>query len=271
MRRLVHAAVLVALAAPLTALASGPGEEHLPHVMILGTYHMGNPNQDVYNAESDDVRSPKRQKELAELVRLLARFRPTKILVEAPYGSTKIEEQYRRYLAGTFELPSNEREQIAFPLAKLTGARIVPIDVSGAFDLDPVATAASTYGQTATLETVMNTGKVYVDELNAHIKTGTIVETLRWMNADARVDEGERLYLRAVAIGKGDNYAGATLTAGWHERNLKIFANIVRETSSPDERLLVVYGAGHAKLLTEFAMDSGMYVVERPSGYLERR
>ena len=101
------------------------------------------------------------------------------------------------------------------------------------------------------------------------IKSKTIPEILRWINDDRRVDEGERLYLRMTKVGTGADYAGADLVADWHERNLKIFANILRVTTSPDDRVLVVYGSGHAKLLTEFAEDSGEFVVERPSAYLK--
>ena len=46
------------------------------------------------------------------------------------------------------------------------------------------------------------------------------------------------------------------------------FANIQRIAASPEDRVLVIYGSGHAKLLTEFAEDSGAFVVERPSAYL---
>src|ERR1035438_8610935 len=38
-----------------------------PQVMVLGTYHMANPGRDIYNMQADDVRSPKRQQELAQL------------------------------------------------------------------------------------------------------------------------------------------------------------------------------------------------------------
>ena len=40
------------------------------------------------------------------------------------------------------------------------------------------------------------------------------------------------------------------------------------ENPIPEDRVLVIYGSGHAKLLTEFAEDSGAFVVERPSAYL---
>jgi hypothetical protein len=45
--------------------------------MILGVYHFSNPGHDVHNAKVDDVTTPQRQAELAELATRLAQFKPT--------------------------------------------------------------------------------------------------------------------------------------------------------------------------------------------------
>src|SRR5215472_14130917 len=50
-----------------------------PEILVLGTYHMANPGRDVYNMQADDVRSPKRQAEIGELLAVLKKFHPTKI------------------------------------------------------------------------------------------------------------------------------------------------------------------------------------------------
>lgn len=41
------------------------------------------------------------------------------------------------------------------------------------------------------------------------------------------------------------HWAGADLVSDWFRRNMRIHANVVRLVSSPDERVLVIYGAGH--------------------------
>src|ERR1700728_551428 len=46
-------------------------------------------------------------------------------------------------------------------------------------------------------------------------------------------------------------YVGADLVAAWHRRNLKMFAKLSR-LSGPGERILVLYGQGHAYLLRDF-------------------
>ena len=60
-------------------------------VMVLGIYHFPAKN-DVYNAAVDNMLSKKRQAELADLIARLREFKPTKIIIEAPYGDLKQNE-----------------------------------------------------------------------------------------------------------------------------------------------------------------------------------
>src|SRR5512132_3843740 len=53
--------------------------EGRPEILVLGTYHMGNPGRDVFNMQADDVLAPKRQQEMAQVIEVLKKFRPTKI------------------------------------------------------------------------------------------------------------------------------------------------------------------------------------------------
>jgi len=65
-----------------------------PEILVLGTYHMANPGQDVFNMHADSVLSPKRQQEVAQLIEVLKKFRPTKIAVEASVGSQHVGQHY---------------------------------------------------------------------------------------------------------------------------------------------------------------------------------
>ncbi len=62
-------------------------------------------------------------------------------------------------------------------------------------------------------------------------------------------------------------YPGVDLLADWYKRNLKIFSNIARITESKNDRILIIIGAGHAKLLQQFIEDSGEYNWERADKY----
>jgi len=44
--------------------------------------------------------------------------------------------------------------------------------------------------------------------------------------------------------------------ANWYKRNLRIVVNINRITEPGKDRILVIIGAGHLKLLKEFAADA---------------
>src|SRR5436305_15344316 len=85
-------------------------------LMVHGTYHMSNPGQDAVNIQADSVSSPRRQAELAVLLERLAKFRPTKIGVEASRTSKTVSNEYAQYLAGTYKHKDNEIDQIGYAL-----------------------------------------------------------------------------------------------------------------------------------------------------------
>ena len=92
-------------------------------LMVLGTYHMSNPGQDLVNMQADSVSSPRRQKEIAELLERLAKFRPTKIAVEVSRTSKVVRNEYSQYLDGTYKLTDNEIDQIGYALGKRLGLK----------------------------------------------------------------------------------------------------------------------------------------------------
>src|SRR5688572_1476825 len=86
-RVLAFASVLLILSASAAASQS-PATQARAEVLVLGVFHMANPGRDIVNAQVDDVLAPKRQAEIAELITVLKRFRPTKIAVEEAFNST---------------------------------------------------------------------------------------------------------------------------------------------------------------------------------------
>ena len=77
-------------------------------VLVLGVYHMANPGRDIVNTQADDVLTPKRQAEMAQLIEALKKFHPTKIAVEREIGDNSIGKDYADHLAGKHELTRNE-------------------------------------------------------------------------------------------------------------------------------------------------------------------
>ena len=100
------------------------------HVLMLGTFHFTS-KRDFITNEVDDMRSPRRQAELAALTAGLARYEPTKVLIEYPYArSDSINDDFAAYVRGERELSGNEAEQIGWRLAAELGhERIYPVDI----------------------------------------------------------------------------------------------------------------------------------------------
>jgi hypothetical protein len=250
-------------------------EAQKPTVLVLASDHLNNPGSNVLNVQWDDVLTEKRQKEIRDFVSLLKRFKPTKIAVEAPFsaanppGSAQLDERYSLYLRGEYQLTRSEIDQIGFRLAKeLSHQKIYGVDAKEPFDIGRVFEFATANNQQELVDKAFEIGKRQVAEANKLIQTANVTEIYRATNDQRRIDEGHWPYLIMSRIGKDKEYPGVELLADWYKRNLKIFSNITRITESKDDRILVIIGAGHAKLLQQFIEDSGEYNLERAGKYL---
>ena len=240
-------------------------------VLLLGSYHMSNPGLDRFNLEADDVLVAGRQREIQAVVDGLARFLPTKVAVEAPWGDTATVRRYRDYVGGVRELRRSEEEQIGFRLASQLGLEtIYPIDVRMPLDdeaLGPLIAANPRHG--ARLARLDETGRAAMELMGSWLATGTIGDMLYNMNRPDMLPYAHQPYIEVfVPIVEGDDYAGADMVAIWFQRNLRIFANLTRVAHSPNDRIFVVYGAGHVPLLRDFVTDHPDYCVEDPLPYL---
>lgn len=221
-------------------------------VLVLGTYHMNNPGRDIFNTKADDVLAPKRQAEMAQLIEVLKRFRPTKIAVERTAGDERIRKDYAAYLAGTHELTRNEIEQIGFRLAKELGhANVYAVDADGEFPYPRLVKYAKATDRAKELDALLAEIGEMVKTGNAYLGSHTILETLLSMNADEKVAQEVGFYYRQAAFGEPWDWAGADLVADWFRRNMRIYTNVMQLVESPDERVLVIYGSGHTGWLQQ--------------------
>jgi hypothetical protein len=247
-----------------------------PALVILGTYHMGTPGNNVVNGKVDDVTTPERQKQIVELVEKLKRFKPTKVVVECDLeADAKTQEVYERYLAGSYQLSKNETNQIGFRLAKELGhKKVYCVDWSDFWD-DPAINYEKYASKDAELDSflkgVYRNLKKEVDAEHEKLFTLPVTDQLILLNQPERIEKAHQIYFDLMRIGRGKEYIGANYVAWWYRRNLTILDNIIRLTDSPQERVLVIYGSGHLKLLTQFAKESGFYSVESPLKYLQSK
>ena len=248
-------------------------ETQKAQVMVLGSYHMNNPGQDVYNMDADDVLTAKRQAEIKDLVEALAKFKPTKIAIERSYGGRvdSIEQaHYQQYLAGKYDLTRNEDEQVGFRLAKMMGhTQVYCVDNHGVgFNYGKMIDYATEHDQLSALENGKKFAEAYIKESNEDLRKITIRQYFKKMNQPAFIKQSHGFYMDFCKVGKGKDFPGADLVAEWYQRNIRIFSNINRITTSAEDRILVIFGAGHAPILRELIDYANDYELVEAIDYL---
>lgn len=244
-----------------TAVAAEPAR-----ILILGTHHFAG-STDFIKGTPEDITSERRQREVEELVRRLAEFRPNKIAVEIPYSEeTSLNSEYQAYVAGTRPLGPSEDEQVGFRLARrLQHPKIYAIDYRLNEDMGRVMSWAAANGDEEFVQFVQQFGA----RMQAEAKdaaTLPLLEVLRRHNTP-EYDNLHSNYMRMARVGTGTEPVGAEVVADRYERNVHIFANLARATE-PGDRILVIYGASHGKLLRDFVRESTELELEPIAPYL---
>ncbi len=243
-------------------LLSDRGPEERPTLLILGTAHFANPGRDEFNFEVEDVLSDARQAEIEALVGQLAAFQPTQVAVEMlAANQDRLDARYRAYREGSYQLSRNEVDQIGLRLAAEVGLeRVNAVDWNdnppgelSEFDWPSYAEIA---GQEARLSAIRDPERFSaVPQLGQQ----TISTWLRQMNGSDALAESHRIYFDIAMIGDDTSQPGANWVGHWYSRNLRIFNNLVEIAERPQDRVLVIYGQGHAYLLRQFALESGAF------------
>lgn len=244
-------AASTALATPTLAIAKPSPAPHRAQVMVLGVYHFANPNADMVKSNFPDHLSPKKQKEIEALLNLLADFGPTKIVVEAVPDNEKVRNNFLAYLGNSYQLTANEIEQIGFRLAKRLGHRqVYQADHKSGMDLSAVMAAASESKNTrflAEFEKAMRE----IQAMQKRHESMSVRDVLVEMNEPVLQDKTRDLYMQFLRVKSKDKFEGADALTSWYQRNFRIFSNIVDLIESPGDRILVIFGQGHAPYLRD--------------------
>ena len=243
-----------------------------PEILVVGTYHMSNPGHDIHNMEADDVLSPKRQQEIAQLTEILKRFHPTKIAIESAVGSQRVAQRYSDYLAGKYTLSRDESDQIGFRLAEELGHHaIYPVDVDGDFPILRVINYAKANGRKEKFDAIGARTAKRVKDQEDFLRSHTVLETLVYMNSDRMVAADVADYFALVPYGEPWEYAGSDLLASWYQRNIRIYRNIVALIDSPNDRILVIYGAGHLGWLRQDVTNDATVRLRKLADFVEEQ
>lgn len=246
-------------------------EKSRTQVMILGVYHFSNPNADVLKTNFPDHLSATKQKEIEAVLEALAKFAPTKIVVEAVPENQRVKDNYVEYMKGSYVLTANETDQIGYRLAKRFGHKqVFGADHRIGLDINSVMAAANQTKNTAFLSTF----QAVIGEVQAMQKrheTATVIQALTELNEPALQQRTKDFYLQMARVGTGDSFIGADVLTSWYQRNFRIFSNLVRAIEPSDTRVLVIFGQGHAPYLRDAVKSSPDMELIEPNQYLKIR
>lgn len=268
-------AAVAALALPTAALAQAPQPEPV-EVMILGTYHFGNPGQDLHNARVDPVTTPEKQAQLKAVAEGLARFRPTAVAVEriARDQSTLLDHRYPAFTPADLLTNPDERVQLGYRLAHRLGLeRVYAIDEQDRegqpsyFPFEDVQAWAQANGGADRLGAMHGEIAAMLADLEQRQATETIGQLLARTNTPDRVLWDQGFYARLMSFGAGDDQPGAVLNARWYARNAQIFARLL-QVARPGDRIVVIYGSGHGYWLRQMVGTMPGYVLVEPGDHL---
>ena len=190
--------------------------------MVLGTYHMDNPGQDLHNVRAADVLTPARQVEPAAVAKSLAAFKPTVVAVERVAAAPAyVDDPYAQFDGTQLASDRDERVQIGYRLAREAGlARVYGIDEQPAgsepdyFPFERVQASVHARGGDAALGTLMARTGEMVAAFGQRQASATAAELLREAN-DPQGLASASLYYSLVALDAGEEQPAAELLGCW--------------------------------------------------------
>ncbi len=260
------------------AALAGAGASAAPvEVMVLGSYHFGNPGLDTNNMITDSVLTPQKQRELDRVAKALAAFQPTHVMVEMQSDAPEFAVgEYGRFDDAMLAKDANEIVQIGYRTARVAGLKTVngideqPKDGEpDYYPYDKVQETAAKFGQTAALKALNEPAAAWLKTFEASQKTRSVAQMLMQLNDPSEMQGKMDSYYGMLPIGDKDTQTGADLNAGWYLRNAKIFGKLM-QVAKPGDRILVVYGGGHGFWLRHFASLTPGYRNVDVMPYLEK-
>ena len=248
--------------AELEALRERVGVEPR-QILLLGTFHFDDAGLDEYKpTHTFNALSQQRQMEIDEVLTRLDTFDATVVCVERrPESQEQLDEQFAAFTARTLPLPASEVYQLGFQLARLEGLPgVAAVDASARW-LEPredIAAWAATHDQQERLTTpYARAAYAFAQQKDRQIDAWPLLDTLLMTNSEPRLNISHGSYLIGpFAVGDGQTHPGTDgFVTAWHNRNLRIFQNIINATS-PGDRVVLIIGAGHVPLLRQMAIAS---------------
>lgn len=267
---------LAALAIAGCATGQSVPRSHDPdaiEVMVVGTWHFAGSSSDVISVKPDSVLTERRQRELDDVARRLAAFRPTVVVTERETAPPDyVDPKFAEFEAADLATNENERVQIAYRLAAKAGvARVYGLDEQPAagepdyFPFGKVMEHAAASGRQAEVESLIAEAQAMVEGEAEKLLERTMSEALIEANAGALASPA--FYYELLKLDESESQPGAELNGYWLMRNAKIFSKLI-DVTRPGDRVVVVFGAGHKFWLDHLAEQTPGFVKVDPAPYL---
>lgn len=238
------------------------GEQKVPQVLLVGTFHFGYPGLDGHKTKDEnklDILSDQRQKELDDLLAYLKKFKPTKIMVESGSNTGYLMHRMREWSAGKETLKRDERDQIGIRLChKMNLDTIYGVDAaslqSELWKSDSTS-FKKLFGEKFSdkAESTNPFNQRYWDwyERDDELAYKTeLLDYFKYTNEDKYIKRMHGHYILSDQYSDYDGMDGWFLL-NWYSRNLRIIKNIQNVETSPDDRILVLFGSGHLAILMQ--------------------
>lgn len=225
-------------------------------ILVVGTFHMDYPDLDFIKSTEEsriDVLAEPKKSEMTELVAYIKKFKPNKIAIEA-WPEWEATKKLRQYKTGKLPESRDERVQIAMRIAAdLALDTLYSIDSRSIRkelrDINPTYIEKMyedyDYRSDDKMQALIMKWRMAEDK---NIPKVNLLEYFKFMNTRESHEYSFGVYLTGD-FKLGEGRGADALTVGWYNRNLRIFAKIQSIIQEEDDRILVLFGNGHAAIL----------------------
>lgn len=235
-------------------------------VLVVGSFHFDFPGLDeVKTADEDkiDVLKEPKKSELEDLVTYIKKFKPTKIAIEAqPKWNTM--EKYEAYKNGEQRDNRDERYQLGMRIAMDMG-------LDSVYGIDTWSLSNDLYEKDSVFfkslvgevnwdikDPYWGYAEAYFEHRDKMMKPVPLLDYFKHLNSREAHNANFGLYLTG-SFATGGTQGADHLSIWWYNRNARIFSKLVQITESPEERILVIFGNGHAAILRQLLEASPQY------------
>lgn len=240
-------------------------------VLNVGTFHFGT-TSDAKKTEFDE-NSVSNKEQAHKIATLLAKFKPTVIVVEyIPEFNKDLQEIYQKYLQDPtimFE-ENSEVNLLAYEVGRLSGAkRIFGIDHQLGYDYAIGDRMKNNIDSISYRDFKNNPHRFNILkdiafaelDLLTHLKLINSKDYLNYLyqtNADI-----------LTYVGSENGFEGADQAAEFYKRNLRMFSNLNRIPLNENDRVFILMGAAHTAFFNDFIGRSNKYKLINTTDYLK--